>query len=141
MFGISMPEMIVILVIALIVLGPKRLPELAKSLGKAMGEFKKALNDLKDSMGVTEDIKEVKKAFGEINDNVKNVVDIGISGTKDEKRVAHPAAPHSGAVNGHLNQNNAHVPPDSSSATKNRPDMLSEDALPESKDKEDGNRR
>ena len=45
MFGIGMPEMILILAIALIVIGPKKLPDLAKSLGRAMREFKKATND------------------------------------------------------------------------------------------------
>ena len=48
MFGIGMPEMILILANALIVIGPKKLPDLAKSLGRAMNEFKKATREIKD---------------------------------------------------------------------------------------------
>jgi TatA/E family protein of Tat protein translocase len=66
MFGIGMPEMILILAVALIVIGPKKLPDLAKSLGKAMGEFKKATSDLKESMQIDTELKEVKTAFNDI---------------------------------------------------------------------------
>jgi TatA/E family protein of Tat protein translocase len=48
MFGIGMPELLMILGLALIVLGPKKLPELAKALGKGMAEFRRATDELKD---------------------------------------------------------------------------------------------
>jgi sec-independent protein translocase protein TatA len=48
MFGMGMPEMLVILVVALVVLGPKRLPELARTLGKAMAEFRRQTSDIMD---------------------------------------------------------------------------------------------
>ncbi|MCB2145011.1 MAG: twin-arginine translocase TatA/TatE family subunit [Deltaproteobacteria bacterium] len=66
MFGIGMPEMILILAVALIVIGPKKLPDLARSLGKAMGEFKKATSDLKESMQIDTELKEVKTAFNDL---------------------------------------------------------------------------
>lgn len=78
MFGIGMPEMLLILAIALIVIGPKKLPDLAKSLGRALGEFKKATGDLKESLEIDTDMKDVKKAFDEMNQDIRETVTEGI---------------------------------------------------------------
>jgi sec-independent protein translocase protein TatA len=48
--SIGMPELIIIFVIALIIFGPRKLPELGRSLGKSLAEFKKASNELKSTL-------------------------------------------------------------------------------------------
>ena len=50
MGNIGMPELVIILVIALIIFGPRKLPELGRSLGKSIGEFKKASNELRNTL-------------------------------------------------------------------------------------------
>jgi len=74
MFGMGMPEVIVILAIALIVLGPKKLPEIAKSLGRGIAEFKKATQDFKQSIDADKDLKEAKQTLQDIKGNIQESV-------------------------------------------------------------------
>ncbi len=59
MFGIGLPELLVIVGLALILIGPKKLPELAKSLGKTLGELRKAADDLKET--ISEEIDPIRE--------------------------------------------------------------------------------
>jgi TatA/E family protein of Tat protein translocase len=59
---LGMPEMIVIFVIALLVFGPRKLPELGRSLGKSLGEFKRASNELRNTLEEEVRVEEQREA-------------------------------------------------------------------------------
>jgi Tat protein translocase TatB subunit len=73
MFGIGFPELILIMVIALIVIGPSKLPDLARALGKGMAEFRKATQDIKDSLDLDGDLRELKEAKDDLVDSVGSI--------------------------------------------------------------------
>lgn len=77
MFGLGMPEILLILAIALIVIGPQKLPEVAKTLGKAMGEFKRAAQNLKNSIDIETTVKEVKPepVKNKLKDVIKDITE------------------------------------------------------------------
>jgi TatA/E family protein of Tat protein translocase len=85
MFGIGMPELIVILAVALIVIGPKKLPDLAKSLGRALREFKQATNDLKESIYIDDEIKDVKNTLKNVKDDTHASVSKILEKEQDSK--------------------------------------------------------
>jgi len=76
-----MPEILMILAIALIVIGPKKLPDLAKTLGRAMGEFKRSAQDFKRSIDVETTVKDIKDIADPEIDLKEMVKDVN---TKDE---------------------------------------------------------
>ena len=75
MFGIGMPEMLLIMAIALIVIGPKKLPDLAKSLGRAFAEFKRATSELKESFEIDSELKDIKTTFNNMSSELKEAID------------------------------------------------------------------
>jgi TatA/E family protein of Tat protein translocase len=68
MFNIGLPELLIIVAIALIVFGPNKLPELAKAFGRAMREFKKATEEVKESFEAeTKELEEYKHTLTDEN--------------------------------------------------------------------------
>lgn len=75
MFGMGTQELLLVLVVALVVFGPKRLPELARTLAKGLNEFRRATSELKQTVEADEQFREVSKSFKEAKAGVKQVFD------------------------------------------------------------------
>ena len=92
MFGIGLPELILIMAVALIVIGPQKLPDLARSLARALGEFKKATREFKDTIEIDPSLSEVKKAFDELNSDIRETIDMSPELEKPAPNVSAPTA-------------------------------------------------
>ncbi|MEW6409496.1 MAG: twin-arginine translocase TatA/TatE family subunit [Nitrospirota bacterium] len=64
MFGLGVPELIVIFIVALLVFGPKKLPELGRSLGRALGEFRRTTDGIKES--IEAEIKDIPESTDDL---------------------------------------------------------------------------
>lgn len=92
MFGIGTPELLVILVLALVVVGPQRLPELGRTLGRALREFRKVQDDVRDMVqtGLGSELDEVRSEIrGAANELKKTTRDLagGIKDATDVKQL------------------------------------------------------
>lgn len=103
MFNIGMPELIIIAIVALFVVGPKRLPDLARSLGRGFQEFKKAAEDMTDSIKENIKVDEVKKDMNDCKDSLLHATGPesgaaqppgSASGTDKNHNDTSPASPH-----------------------------------------------
>lgn len=92
---IGVPEMIIILVIALIVFGPRKLPDLGRSLGKSLGEFKRASNDLRNTLDEEIRIEEKREAKPDIPSKAPQTKPAAAADAPDSG--IHPTEPDVGA--------------------------------------------
>jgi len=95
MFGIGMPELLIILGLALVILGPKKLPDLARGLGRAMKEFRRATDDMRESLHEeTSDLREIKDT---IVDQIDRATEPEGTGEESIEPEEHVEAPGEGA--------------------------------------------
>ncbi len=86
MFGICMPELIIIFVIALIVIGPSKLPDLARALGKGMAEFRKATQEIKDSLDIEGELRDAKEDLIDSVSGLDESLDLETSKFAEEEK-------------------------------------------------------
>lgn len=88
MFGMGMPEILLIVAIALIVIGPRKLPELGRGLGRAMREFRQATNEFKSSLNIDDDLGDVRRSLSEMKGDLKSTLNSAAFGDPAKPRHA-----------------------------------------------------
>jgi Tat protein translocase TatB subunit len=91
MFGIGFPELLVIMAIALIVVGPSKLPDLAKAIGRGYAEFKRATDELRETFDQDETVRGIKDEFHSAQRQIRS--DMSLSESRRQRNEAPPPAP------------------------------------------------
>lgn len=107
MFGIGFPEMLVILVVALIAVGPSKLPDLARALGRGYAEFRKAMDELKDTFdqdetvrGLRDEFRSAQRHVNSFRPSLSSLIQPSSAPAKEETTQPPPEStePHTGAL-------------------------------------------
>ena len=99
MFGsIGMPELVIILVIALIIFGPRKLPELGRSLGRSINEFKKASNELRSTLEEEIRVEEKKEQRAQTEADQKSAISAGLNVPGSDADLASRTGDHAETV-------------------------------------------
>ncbi len=85
MGSLGMQEIIVIFILALIVFGPRKLPEIGKSLGKSLSEFKKASNDLKQAWEEEVQVEKEKDSMAKLIQETSSSISLDSADSKENK--------------------------------------------------------
>ena len=88
--SLGFPELMIIMVIALIIFGPRKLPELGRSLGKSLGEFKKASNELKSTLEEEIRMEEFKEERKKIEAEQTSALSVNDSAPKATEHEIYP---------------------------------------------------
>lgn len=110
--NLGITEMAVIFVIALIVFGPRKLPELGRSLGSAMREFRRSLNEIQREIEDADPTRGVREEFRSVRDDARSILGPGPSG---DRRPPPAARSESASESDDASESEDAIPPDSSS--------------------------